>query len=555
MNERTQQSEGKEEVLYNGIRLPVEWPPRGLDPDSWEPPPVPYLDSPPPVIPIDVGRQLFVDDFLVEENTLVRTFHRAEKCEHNPLLVPETELEAHGGYVDNDPLWRPGSAACPFDDGVFYDPQDGLFKMWYIAGVCRNTALAYSPDGIHWQRPALDVVPGTNCVLPYDPQMSRDNFSPWLDYGAASPEERYKAFLYTRTVPPGEAPWLLTSPDGVHWRRRVRIAEQQSIGDGTNLFYNPFRKKWVLGQKRTRPKRRRLRYYWEHADFFGLGKEYDLQKPVYWVGADKFDIPDPEIQKPTQLYALAVVAYESIMLGVFTIHYGAENPVYWERKAPKLTQIKLGFSRDGFHWDRPNREVFISATKRDGDWDRGYLRAAQGGCLIVGDRLHFYYCGFSGVSPRGERHMYAGGSTHLALLRRDGFASMDAGLEGGSLTTRPVIFKGKHLFVNADASQGELRVEVLEADGRPIAPFVADSCEPLHADDTCQPVKWKTGDDLSALTDRAVRFRFHLRNAKLYAFWVSPKPSGASFGYVAAGGPGFTGPVDTAGTGGGRDAI
>jgi hypothetical protein len=44
-----------------------------------------------------------------------------------------------------------------------------------------------------------------------------------------------------------------------------------------------------------------------------------------------------------------------------------------------------------------------------------------------------------------------------------------------------------------------------------------------------------------------VRFRFRLRNGKLYAFWVSPEVSGASHGYVAAGGPGFTSLTDTLG--------
>ena len=34
----------------------------------------PYLVSPPAVIPIDVGRQLFVDDFLIEQTTLTRVF-------------------------------------------------------------------------------------------------------------------------------------------------------------------------------------------------------------------------------------------------------------------------------------------------------------------------------------------------------------------------------------------------------------------------------------------------------------------------------------------------
>jgi hypothetical protein len=36
-------------------------------------------------------------------------------------------------------------------------------------------------------------------------------------------------------------------------------------------------------------------------------------------------------------------------------------------------------------------------------------------------------------------------------------------------------------------------------------------------------------------------------NGRLYSFWVSPDASGASYGYVAAGGPGFTGPTDTVG--------
>jgi hypothetical protein len=44
-----------------------------------------------------------------------------------------------------------------------------------------------------------------------------------------------------------------------------------------------------------------------------------------------------------------------------------------------------------------------------------------------------------------------------------------------------------------------------------------------------------------------LRFRFYLKRGSLYAFWVSPDESGASLGYVAAGGPGFTGPRDTVG--------
>jgi hypothetical protein len=43
------------ETLYNGIVLPDEWPP-DYGALTRDPMPVPYLDNPPAVIPIDVGR-------------------------------------------------------------------------------------------------------------------------------------------------------------------------------------------------------------------------------------------------------------------------------------------------------------------------------------------------------------------------------------------------------------------------------------------------------------------------------------------------------------------
>ena len=117
------------------------------------------------------------------------------------------------------------------------------------------------------------------------------------------------------------------------------------------------------------------------------------------------------------------------------------------------------------------------------------------------------------------------------------------------LTTRPVRFTGKYLFVNVDADGGELRVEVLGADGKVIEPLTRQNSVAVRADKTLQRVDWKGVKDLSTVAGRPVRFRFHLRNGRLYAFWVSPEKSGASHGYVAAGGPGFTGPTDTVGSG------
>ncbi|MGC9316806.1 MAG: LamG-like jellyroll fold domain-containing protein, partial [Armatimonadota bacterium] len=104
------------EVLCNGIRLPQTWPPRRerLTPDPVTPP---YLLSPPEVMPIDVGRQLFVDDFLIEETTLSRTYHRPQFYEGNPILEPEEPWEWEGR----------GPMAIPHSGGVCFDPADGLF--------------------------------------------------------------------------------------------------------------------------------------------------------------------------------------------------------------------------------------------------------------------------------------------------------------------------------------------------------------------------------------------------------------------------------------------
>ena len=63
---------------------------------------------------------------------------------------------------------RAGHAAMatPFSGGVWHDTADRQFRMSYQAGWFDGTAYATSQDGIQWERPDLDVLPGTNLVLP-----------------------------------------------------------------------------------------------------------------------------------------------------------------------------------------------------------------------------------------------------------------------------------------------------------------------------------------------------------------------------------------------------
>ena len=208
---------------------------------------------------------------------------------------------------------------------------------------------------------------------------------------------------------------------------------------------------------------------------------------------------------------------------------------------PKTNDLEVGFSRDGLAWERPNRNAFLACSREPGTWNRGYLHSAGGVCLVVGDKLHFYFTGFSGISPKLGGCLYAGASAGLAVLRRDGFASLSG---TGYVTTRTVTFHGNYLFVNV---KGNLRCEVLDEKGIVIEPFSEAGCLPIQTDSTKQQIAWKSGADLSRLAGRSVRFRFLLQEGEIYSFWVSVERNGASHGYVAAGGPGFNGSTDTTG--------
>lgn len=176
-----------------------------------------------------------------------------------------------------------------------------------------------------------------------------------------------------------------------------------------------------------------------------------------------------------------------------------------------------------------------------------YLPSTTGVFVVLGDKLVFPYTGFSGIAPDGSRGMYHGASIGLAFLRRDGFASMEAGARGGTLTTRPVTFNGTHLFVNAQVPDGTLRAEVLDESGQPIEPFTLANSVPFTGDSTLQPMAWNGTSDVTALGGKPVRFRFELADGSLFAFWVSRDATGRSDGYLGAGGPGYHGVVDTVG--------
>ncbi len=536
-------------LLWNGIGIT---PLRETDPERSEPEEIPYLKEPgeggthPGTIDITVGRQLFVDRFLIDHTDLKVVRHRPVKYGGNPILTPQTEQELRGE-----------SGVTMSCGGVWYDREWGKYRMWYDVAFNPMMGYAESDDGIHWERVK---VPGKESNIVLEEAEKNGTCSVFIDYDAPA-SERYKMYLHsfhhhhTRypgsyRVPNGSrdennyAGTLFLSEDGLRWRQIGGLSENL-CGDMTTAYYDELRGKWVgslRGYRDTvwRGQRfnGRARWYCEHDRFEEL-LHWTPENSPFWLKCDGLDDPDRAVGVPPQMYNFNAIAYESILLGQFQIWRGPENHIAARLRTPKITEVIAAYSRDGFHFDRPDREAFLPAEREDGFWDKGYLFAPIAGVIVGEDEIRFYYSGFSGMLPSGEKSMHAGGAIGMALLRRDGFASMEG---KGELLTRKLTVQGdrRFLFVNLDSPAQSLRVEVTDPDGKPIPGFTAADCLPAGGNQTARQIRWQGGEDLSFLKEGVFRLRFfhEKEDCRLYSFWLSPDQSGASGGASAAG---FTG--------------
>ena len=108
----------------------------------------------------------------------------------------------------------------------------------------------------------------------------------------------------------------------------------------------------------------------------------------------------------------------------------------------------------------------------------------------------------------------------LGKLRRDGFVSLDGDAKGGELLAKPFTWTGGYLYVNADAAEGEVTAEVLDAASlETLNGFSAGECQPLRGDLLGEAVKWRVSGRAS-IEGRSLRLRFHQQRASLYSFWL-----------------------------------
>ena len=174
-----------ERLLWNGICHPALVPPRNLDVKAFRHHPWPptYLTRPPTTIDIDVGRQLFVDKFLLE-STSTGVSTRYYQADVAPVAVLQPTMR-----------WE-GKSTKAYSGGVWWDPVRGVYTAHYACSGCSpcHLCMATSVNGVHWTRPALQH-DGTNCVhydTTTDCKVSLTTTTVWLDLDAPDPGTRYK---------------------------------------------------------------------------------------------------------------------------------------------------------------------------------------------------------------------------------------------------------------------------------------------------------------------------------------------------------------------------
>ncbi len=495
-----------------------------------------------PPVTVDCGRQLFVDDHLVESaHGVVRHWNAPVKIDA-PVVWPAdgaAPAKTDGSSGGGD---EPVNLTCATDGGLWWDPTRRKFRLWYQADWLGDVCYAESADGDRWTYPDLGIVKGTNRIFEND---VLDSWCVVPDYTAANPYARWNLhFSDPGAVTPDR---LWSSKDGIHF---TSLGTGGKSCDRSTMYYDPFRGTWIFSLRDGWPMR--CRRFFESKTFGGADCRWrwpgDKDAPA------EAPVPEPWLMatnKPNwQLYSFDAVAYESLMLGVMEVLYNTPNDNRDGEKAglPKQTGLHFVFSRDGKNYSRPRDTADVAPSGwGSGKWDTGYLSCIGGVCVIRDERLWFYYSALRGDGARNtckpswsRNGMYSNGSIGAATLRRDGFAGMVA--DGrGEIVTKPIAFTGKRLFVNAECLFGSVSAEVLDANGKPVPGYTAADCAKLSRRDATKAELVFKGGDLGRFAGQPVQLRFRIHCGTLYSFWISPSERGESRGWVAGGGPAYPG--------------
>ncbi|MCL2832774.1 MAG: hypothetical protein FWD78_06360 [Treponema sp.] len=509
----------------------------------------------PGILNLGGRREVFWDDFLLETDLPgVCVYPR-------PPLIQETPQKKEI-VLRLDKPWEGRSCGYfhYFFDGrrfrFYYRASDGLAansrtdvglaadkrtadKLSRSACIC----VLLSDDGVHWERPDLGLVEfdgsrRNNIVYRGD---ELDNFFVFRDENPACvPDQLYKAISQGPKTPglPNGGLWAFVSPDGFVWKP---LSGEPIMREG--FFDTLNTAHWDSGAGRYR-----IYFRGFHSNGFtakcrdirtSMSDDFihwDNEQPLRYSAAESSAAFSSEVSAPEeQLYTNAVIPYyraPHIHVG-FPVRYTERQwePMFdqlphkqWRtQKMKRFNEPRLGtaltdslfmMSRNGLDFKRYDGPFLTPGLFGGYNWVYGDCYQGWGLLETSAQKEISFFAGEDYTSQPVSIRRYT--------VRQDGFACLSAGRGEKQILTKPFIFCGNTLTLNAGTSAaGFIMAEFLEPGGNPIPGFSGESGYRMFGDHTGLKVIFRRGEgaigDLSALEGKPVRIRFTLREAKLYS--------------------------------------
>lgn len=436
--------------------------------------------------PVAIGDrlELFVDRHLVEQITGGASLHLHQPEPQDAVLVTDKPWE--GNTCAYYTIFRDGELFRMYYRGSHADEKTR--KSLHPEVAC----YAESKDGVNWTKPELGLFEweGSKKNNIVWNGLGTHNFTPFKDANPeCPPESRYKALGGGRG-----GLMAFGSPDGIRWKLlSEKPVITQGAFDSQNLAF------WDSHAKVYREYHRAFRTVRDIMT--GTSKDF-----LTWTEPVFLEYPGAPRE---HLYTNAVMPYERaphILIGFPT------------RFQAKTQQVEPTFmsSRDGLVFHRWLDPVIPITAPKDRDGNRSNYMA-RGLVQLPGDPKN--------LSVYATEAYYAGPDSRLRRFtyRVDGFVSLRAAGDAGELVTKPITFKGDRLVVNhVTRPKGNVRIEIQNAEGKPIPGFTLDDCSPIQGDKIEHEVAWKGDAKLGTLAGKSVRLKFHLQDADVYSFRFVP---------------------------------